>query len=253
MWKIIGASVTGTGHQARGTGCEDMTGWISDLDLTCLAVADGAGSRPLARRGAITAVNCALWAARLYTGRADMPDPADWLNHAFSDVRGQIATIAEAEGRDAGDYAATLGVAILTSTVVCAGQVGDTIVVAGGDGRYRTVAPAPHAEYVNETDFVTDEGALNKLRIAVLPIEEVDAIVVSTDGLQFKILADLTSRAPFVPFFEDLVSYARSAHASNEGIREWLAQLEDQTGDDKSLIVAVRVDQAPAPAGGRSG
>lgn len=252
MWKIIGASVAGAGHQAVGTGCEDVTGWTSDPDLTCLAVADGAGSRPLARHGATAAVNRALWAASRYAGRADLPNPGEWLSRAFSDVRDQIATIAEAAGRDVGDYGTTLGVAILTSAVVCTGQVGDTIVVAGGNGRYQTLAPSPHAEYVNETDFVTDAGALDKLRMAVLPSSEVDSIVVSTDGLRFKIL-DLASRTPFAPFFEDLVGYARSADASNEGIHKWLANLEDQSGDDKSLIVAVRVQQAPVPAGGRSG
>src|SRR5688572_16955438 len=74
VWKVIGASVPGSSHIAAGTGCEDAADWAVQASVTCLAVADGAGSRPLAHEGARAAV------ARVLS-RVDLPvgDPADWL------------------------------------------------------------------------------------------------------------------------------------------------------------------------------
>lgn len=69
----------------------------------------------------------------------------------------------------------------------------------------------------------------------------------STDGLRFKILADLSTAAPFAPFFEDLAVYTRSAGASAEEIQRFLTGLDDQSGDDKSLIAAVRAQPETAP------
>lgn len=45
MCRVIGASVTGRSHEAAGKDCEDASGQRAEPELTCLAVADGAGSR----------------------------------------------------------------------------------------------------------------------------------------------------------------------------------------------------------------
>jgi hypothetical protein len=188
------------------------------------------------------AVDRALLMASTCAGRADADDLADWLRSAFVDVRAHMAAVAADEEQDVGDYATTLGVAILTGRAVGVAQIGDTIAVVGCAGKYRAVEPAPHSEYVNETAFITDEGALGQLRVTVMPSAEVDTVVFSTDGLRFKILADLATGAPFAPFFEDLTAYARSPAASDNGVCQFLDELEDQSGDDKSLIAAVRVE-----------
>jgi len=247
MWKVIGASVTGSSHQALETGCQDASSWSTRPDVTCLAVADGAGSRPLSGRGAELAVHHAVEIAGAYSGRNVAVDPAAWLQLVFRGVREKIAELAAAEGNDVGDYATTLGVAILTADLACVGQVGDTIAVVGSGDQFRTLAPAGHGEYVNETTFVTDDGALEQLRVTVEPAATLDAVFLSTDGLRFKILADLGTAAPFAPFFEDLAAYTRSAGASAGEIRRFLAGLDDQSGDDKSLIAAVLVQPEPVP------
>jgi len=119
------------------------------------------------------------------------------------------------------------------------GQIGDTIAVVRGPSGYRLLDPAPRFEYANETSFVTDEGALRELRITVLEAGDVDEIVLSTDGLRLKIL-DLAAAAPYQPFFEDLSLYARTPAATSDAIRVFLEKIPDQTGDDKSLVMAVR-------------
>jgi hypothetical protein len=236
MWKVIGASVAGTSHQATGRQCEDACGWRAGSGVTCLAVADGAGSRPKSRCGAALAVESSLLACA-EGQRAE--DPAAWLPLIFAAAREQITARARADGNDADEYATTLAVAILTSTAVAVGQIGDTIAVAGHAGGYQAVAPAPRAEYVNETAFLTGPGALRELRIEVTPAAQADTVFLATDGLRFKILDDLATAAPFEPFFEDLAAFARSPQASDDAVRAFLAGLDDQSGDDKTLVAAV--------------
>jgi len=200
----------------------------------------------MSRQGAALAVERAVQLAGTCAQSTRAGDPAAWVQSIFADAREQIAAMASVEGRDVADYATTLAVAIMTSDVLCVGQVGDTIAVVGHEGRYETVAPASRSEYVNETTFITEHGALEEIRITVKPGIEVDAVFLSTDGLRFKILGDLAACTPFTPFFEDVTEYVRSPEASTYAVRRFLAGLEDQSGDDKTLVAAVRTE-TPGP------
>jgi Protein phosphatase 2C len=239
MWKIAGASVPGTRHEASGRPCEDASGWSAADGLTCLAVADGAGSRPRAGEGSALAVASALAAAP--ARRPGGADPAAWLRAIFADVQAALRERAAGLGQDPADYATTLGVVLLTEDLACVGQIGDSIVVVRRrDGAYETVDPAPRGEYVNETVFVTEDRAVAAARVTVLPAEAIDAVFLSTDGLRFKILDDLAATAPFRPFFDDLSAYVRSPAATAGAIRRFLSGLtDDQSGDDKTLVAAV--------------
>jgi Protein phosphatase 2C len=257
MWKIAGASVPGTVHLAAGRPCDDACGWFAVDGLTCLLVADGAGSRPLSRQGSALAVHSALAAVR--AGGPSGPsgegaDHAAWMRAILADVHASLSEFAAAQGRDPGVYATTLAVVVLTDEVACVGQIGDGIVVAHLAGAYETVAPAPRGEYVNETAFLTDDQGVADARITVLPAGELDAVFLATDGLRFKILGDLMAAAPFLPFFDDLGAYLRSPDASAEAIEKFLAGLtDDQSGDDKTLVGAVRCPGATFAAASTAG
>lgn len=239
MWKVIGASVPGNSHKENGTRCQDASGWRSHADVTCLAVADGAGSRPSSGAGSALAVERALLVA---AKRADPLGPMAWVRAAFEDAREQIAGMAASAGHTPDEYATTLALAILTPDAITVGQVGDSIVVAETAGQYRTIDPDVKGEYVNETAFITGPDWLDHLRISVMPADATSMVALSTDGLRYKILSHPVTATPFGPFFADLVSYVRSPEASCEGIMQFLTGLDDQTGDDKTLLAAVRVD-----------
>jgi protein phosphatase 2C-like protein len=236
MWKVIGAAVTGNSHLAAGRACEDAVGWHTGAGATCLAVADGAGSRPLSRHGSALAVQRAL----ALVGDRPRGDLGDRLRLVFRDVRHEIDALAHADGNDVADYATTLAVAILTPEATAIGQIGDTIAVVGRENRYHTAAPPDHGEYVNETTFVTGDDALAQLRITEYGAADVDAVFLATDGLRFKILADPAAGTPYPPFFEDLTTYARSPDATPDAVGRFLTALDDQSGDDKTLVAAVR-------------
>lgn len=241
----MAASVTGNSHVQRGTGCQDASGWRTHAGVTCLAVADGAGSRPLSATGSALAVDQVLAVvAGLAASESAPADLRDWLSAAFDSARDRIAAFASATERKPGEYATTLGVAILTSHVIAIGQLGDCITVVGHGGRYLVVDPEVKEEYANETYFLTADDWDTHLRITVLAGGP-DMVALSTDGLRYKITNTRTG-VPFEPFFNDLIGYAQGAEANSAGIGRFLAVIEnDQTGDDKSLVTAVRLAAAP--------
>jgi len=241
VWKVIGASVTGTSHASGGTGCQDASGWRRQSGITCLAVADGAGSRPLSAAGSALAVEQALdTIADLATDESPPADLTDWLRIAFDRAQDRIAVFASGKERKPAEYATTLAVAIVAADRVAIGQVGDSIAVIGSPGQYLTVCPETKGEYANETYFITAGDWIEHLRIAVLA-GSTDVVALSTDGLRYKI-TNIRTSAAFGPFFDGLVDYGKDAAASSDGIGRFLAGLEnDQTGDDKSLVAAIQV------------
>jgi hypothetical protein len=241
VWKVIGASVTGDSHLSGGTGCQDASGWRRQSGVTCLAVADGAGSRPLSATGSALAVEQALdTVAGLASDESAPADLTDWLRFAFDHAQDRIAAFASSVERKPGEYATTLAVAIVTPDRVAIGQVGDSIAVIGGPGQYLTVCPEAKGEYANETYFITAGDWTEHLRVAVLA-GSADVVALSTDGLRYKI-TNIRTCAAFGPFFDGLVNYGQDAAASSDGIGKFLAGLEnDQTGDDKSLVAAIQV------------
>jgi Protein phosphatase 2C len=240
MWNVIGGSVIGNAHIAAHVTCQDASGWHASGHDVRLVVADGAGSRSLSDQGAKLAVEHVLnWRhPEAQPGIADL-DAA--LRHMIGDTHNTIRDLALSQGHKIGDYATTLAVGILTEDSIGIVQVGDTITIVGTSGRYEAITPAVATEYVNETNFITDDDALQSARISVFPARDIDTVVLSTDGLRFKILQDLSSGAPFVPFFEDLVKHALGPRATDESICQFLSSVNDQSGDDKSLLVAVRI------------
>jgi hypothetical protein len=245
MWKVMGASVPGTAHVRAGKGCDDASEWLGGADMMCLAVADGAGSRPLSARGSRIAVDTAAELARgLRRGEALEGDPRAWLAAVFTEARRRIMEAAGGNEHDYHDYATTLAVAVLMDGTIAIGQVGDTIAVVGGPGGYASIAPAPQFEYAHETVFVTHDDFADHLRIETLPADGVDEVYLSTDGLRYKILDNLAKSVPFEPFFADVGTYARSESAAPESIERFLSAVDDQTGDDLSLVIAVRSEGA---------
>jgi hypothetical protein len=236
MWRVVGASVAGRSHEKAGRGCEDAFSYCVTPELTCLVVADGAGSRARAQQGSALAVRSVMQRAICGTGGS----LTEWMRDTFEEVRRTLtAAAAEVDGATPDDFATTLGVVVVAGQDVCVGQVGDSLAVVGVRGRYRTVDPPPRFEYANQTVFVTSPDLGKNLRVTAMAGSEVEEVFLSTDGLRMKILDDLATHEPYEPFFLFVADYVRTGKASNQWVTTVLSQVDDQTGDDKSLIVAI--------------
>ena len=239
-WRLVGGSVTGSLHRRQGRGCDDAFGWLVDGALVVAVTADGAGSRPgTSAFGAFTAVQAVLTAAR--------DDPT--VEHVFRSALLAVEDAAAELGVAADLLATTLSVAVITAEAVEIGQVGDGIAVWGTGDAVQAVAIGERAEHVNETVFLTSPGALSEhLRTFSTSADAVDALALTTDGLRYQVLDDVQANRPFTPFFHAAWEYARRDDATPEAITAFLEEVEDQSGDDKTLVLAVHDPSGTAPA-----
>lgn len=260
-WRTLAASVIGSAHVTGGMPCQDacqvafFTG-PGGRQAVVLVVADGAGSATCAAEGA--ALACATFlevvAPYLTEGRA-VKDVTrllaeDWVWEVGEAVRRQAAVA----GRSVREYACTLVAAIVDDSALTALQVGDgAIVVADGEG-YRPVFWPQRGEYANMTHFVTEEDALRRLEVTVLP-EVPYEVALLTDGLQPLALTyeDRGAHVPFfAPMFAPLRAIPRAGEASElvEPLAEFLASraISRRTDDDKTLVLITRRPPTPPPA-----
>ncbi len=239
-WRLLGGSVPGSLHRRQGRGCDDAFGWHVDDALVVAVTADGAGSRPgTSAFGAFTAVEAVLTAAQ--------DDPA--VEHLFHMALSAVDDAADGLGVAADLLATTLSVVVVAGACVAVGQVGDGIAVHGAGDAVEVVAVGERPEHVNETVFLTTPGALSDhLRTFCVSAEAVDALALTTDGLRYQVLDDVPAHRPFAPFFREAWAYARRPDATPEAVTAFLDEIEDQSGDDKTLVLAVRDRSGTAPA-----
>lgn len=241
-WAVCGASVTGREHERRGLGCDDAYSYGVAGDFIVAAVADGAGSvTGTSAWGAHAACRSVLENAMrprfIEDYRAATPTQAEqmvrWL---FGCALDDVVAQAERLGVDVTLLATTLSVAVVDRRQASFGQIGDGVVVADIDGELATLLVEHKEEYANTTTFLQSEGALeHALRISVQT--SVTAFALSTDGMSYKITNVATGEA-YEPFFRGSWQHVRAGTGADQLAALLRGITDDQTGDDKTLVLA---------------
>lgn len=163
--------------------------------------------------------------------------PQTYMRGIFQAALEEIQVRASELGLAPGQLATTLAVAVITPRATTVAQVGDGIVACELNGRPQVLVPEVKGEYANETVFLTSAGALDshlQVEHLALPVQR---FALSTDGLRYKILKLQEGGLPFEPFFEAIWKKVEAGDLQSQELSEWLDELDDQTGDDKTLIV----------------
>lgn len=249
LWRVLAASVAGSGHIERDAPCQDAhrVAVTAAGDLV-IAVADGAGSAPRSDEGARVAVDaavdCAVAAAE---GETELDEAA--VRAAVAAARDAVHAAAAGDAAcdrlDPRDLATTLAVVVAAGDRVLAAQVGDGAVVLQRDGGdLEVLGPVDRAEFLNETCFLTSSGWEDEMRVDVAPAAGLAGVAVMTDGLQLLAL-DMAAGAAHAGFFAPVFAWAAGGEGSDDELAGFLAseRVCARTDDDKTLVVAV-------PAGG---
>ncbi|MCP5515769.1 MAG: protein phosphatase 2C domain-containing protein [Verrucomicrobiales bacterium] len=250
-WRTVSAVVSGARHRLHQQACQDVLRTaVIDEHRLLVTLADGAGSAKYGGDGAELATAAALRRLAGYrpasTPPASASGPADDLpatiRQSLADARTAIEQEAARRKVAPRELATTLLVAVATADWIAAGQIGDGAVIWGeGADEWRTLTRPASGEYLNETVFVTSEGALATAQIVRQegPVREV---ALFSDGLQMLALK-LATAEPHAPFFRPLFRWHREARdpiAAARTLDQWLRspRVTERTDDDLSLCLA---------------
>lgn len=246
-WQVAAARKRGSRHETTCANCEDA---YQVLQLTpgmlVIAVADGAGSVEFAEIGANIAVETGV--KQVGAGLEQAGDTLDdsTIEHILQEATGAALSAVQAEAAtrevDYHQLASTMILAIAHREFIAAAQIGDgAAVVADEAGKLFSLTIPPPGEYLNETVFLTSDGALQAMQVRVWR-GRASGVAAFSDGLQMLCLK-WPEFEPHAAFFTPLFDFVR--HKTDEAAAaielttflhsDRIAKLTD---DDVTLIVA---------------
>ena len=260
-WKVVGASVRGSGHHADGTPGQDAHSVATSGEWLVAAVCDGAGSTALggvgARVGAEAVVEALVTACKAASAAPPGEARAYWHRAALDAVkwarRAVERALREAEGGtdDRGvpvferAHATLVAVAARPSGGVFV-HIGDGTAAALAGGAVRAVSRPANGQYANETFFFTQSDWDGHLRLTAFE-PPFDLVVLMSDG--GAALATEPGGGLHAGFFDPVSRYLDGvdAETGREALRETLAHERTHlvTDDDKTVVWARLVSEAP--------
>ena len=248
MWKILRDRAQGTSHIELDLPCQDaelaVCRTAGGEEILFASCADGAGSASHSQIGAELANN-ELWRIidKEFTNGLTLNDiTSEHIQEWFHAVRESLEK--EASSREVAfkSLACTLLGGIVGESRSVFFQLGDGGIVVYKDEQYTPVFWPQSGEYVNETNFITEDDV--DLKIEILIVEEkIDRVAVFTDGIQPLVL-DYGKKLGHKPFFDKMFNTLISSETDLSAFfNQYLnsAVVNERTNDDKSLIIAARV------------
>ncbi len=252
-WAILGISAPGSKRVALADGDDRLAARVvaTPQGSTLLAaLADGAGSAPLAALGASLACHHGLQqlARALQRGILTSSDGRvyDELIVIIDQIRTALQNRAQRLRRPVRDLATTLVLVLASPTATWVAQVGDSCAVLR-HGDLARIAFWPHqGQYVNSTAFITDSTAPRQIgRFAVT-----DAVALLSDGLSPVALEHRSQQAFsgfFLPMWQELQH--RDAQSLEGPLRALLTGpgVRAASDDDVGLVLALRTRRRTQP------
>lgn len=253
----MAASVIGTSHQRMGGSCQDSNACIvfphsPDGDVLLAVVADGAGSAKQAEAGSALACQSITASARRFLSRRRLARITQrTVQRWIGNFQQEVLNAASSLGLQPRDYACTLLAALVGQHHAVFFQIGDgSIVVSDAEEHsYGHVFWPDRGEYENATFFATDKRFAANLRFESVRRNVVEVAIFS-DGLQ-RLTLDFQKTMPHQPFFRGIFPPVRKSSPENapqltECLSEFLgsARVNQRTDDDKTLILATRLDES---------
>lgn len=253
QWNIAHASAIGTAHINQNTECQDRFACQTvknknGEEVLIAVVADGAGSTTDGQVGAEIA--CQFFIKEVVDFLNSQDAAVSSLNLEFgrfwiSFFQKKIAKVAKKSKKTIRDYASTLVSAVIGENHSAFFQIGDggAVFSTSGQAKSYQFAIAPEdSEYVNVTQFLTDETAIENLRFKLIE-ERIEDLILFSDGI-FAVAVDYQTNQPHEPFLMPMIAPLRNGNGNNlnEKLESFLGspKINEKTDDDKTIILASR-------------
>lgn len=253
-WRVAYASATGAAHENQSTECQDRLVCrvlkVRDANLLIAAIADGAGSTTDGQTGAEIA--CSTFvdvvADFLTSTKASVSSLSEEFGRRWVEFcRTQIAAKASQSDKELRDFASTFVGAVVGEDAAAFFQVGDggcVFSIDGAPGSYEFAIEPTETEYVNITEFLTDDNAAESIRFR-LSEQRISDVVLFSDGI-FAVAVDYANNRPHEPFLLPMIAPLKNGvvpDGINEKLERFLSssKINEKTDDDKTIILASRV------------
>lgn len=245
-WRVLGIAVQGASHARQGSPCQDAIEYrVLPGGVLLAALADGAGSASLSELGAQIAVEVALLSMETSLENGLSLESAAReavLREAFLTARLALEQLALEQGEALRSYAATLTCILASGDGVSVAQLGDGAVIAGEDSNSLAAVTQPQrGEYINETYFLTQDGALDQ--VAMFTLDQPPTLLAAmSDGLT-RLALKMPGNTPHGPFFQPLFDFLNRTSGASEAVEQLAEFLSSErvcarTDDDKTLFLA---------------
>lgn len=259
-WRYVAASVIGTSHEKAGGACQDANecriyALPAGERVLAAAVADGAGSAVCGGEGAASSCRTllGLMDEHLHSGKTIEDVTKETAISWLTSIQNVLEEEARAVSRERRDFACTLlGLIVGQSCAACL-QVGDGVIVLADseEHAYGHVFWPDRGEYANTTHFVTEQDVVEHLQFESVN-RRILEVALLTDGLQ-AVALNYQQQIAHEPFFKGLFAPLRTAEEGpsselSESLAAFLTspRVNEKTDDDKTLVLASRIDSAGA-------
>ena len=234
--KVAEATAQGRSHVANNIPCQDRVFHKQGNGVSVIALADGAGSKPLSHLGAevVTKTICSHLVDN-FEGIYYLDDHtivASLLNVLHL----ELDKCASDNHCKRDDLASTLLFAGLYNNRMIWGHIGDGVIGQKSDDQLVCISQPENFEYANVTVFVTSPKAIEHFRIARTEIDGDIGIVLMSDGSAESLYSK--QKKLLAPAIDQMFSWL-SQHTGNEVSAALESNLENlvrkKTTDDCSI------------------
>ena len=259
-WNVIAITQRGVSHERQAAPNQDsydvsIISATSEIPETIIvAVADGAGSAPLAHEGARTTTSTATTMLRYLIRRTPesvlSPDEADKaLRQAVRYTSQVLKATARLKHAKLGELATTIQLVLANERLISTLHIGDGRTIVDSNDSYLNLNPPYNGEYANETTFITSsENPASEYAVGLTmrTMEPKDSrqLAIFTDGLD-PIAVNYSTDEPHAGFFRPAFNaLARSAQPASAARKVADALGTDaarrKSTDDITLVMATR-------------
>lgn len=190
--KLAFAAVAGRNKEDRRGACQDAVYGKSLSGVSCIALADGAGSRRLsgtgARRTVKVVVDYVLANFDTLFEEVSRGDERDAASRIVNLIVTELSSDRFARRGSLEDYACTLIFAAAAGDRVLLGHLGDGIAFSVSAQSAEIASFPDNGEFANETYFVTARDAVEHFRLSAAKPEIPVSILLASDGTTVSLL-----------------------------------------------------------------
>lgn len=190
--KLAFAAVAGRSKGNRRGACQDAVFGKSSSGISCVALADGAGSRRLSGTGARRTVRVVVdYVLTNFHTLFESVSRGDNTDAASSIVNLIIRELSSDRFKRRGkleDYACTLIFAAADSDRTLLGHLGDGVAFSVSSQSAEIASLPDNGEFANETFFFTARDAVERLRLTATKLEAPVSILLASDGAATSLL-----------------------------------------------------------------